>query len=120
MTSLARHALCLATAVLLPLAPLPAQALAKRLDARLDAPGLDRLLWGVSVTDLDGHVLYSRNGDRLFVPASNTKILATVTATVLLGFFTFVLAAEVFATHDPFTAPLVPRTNRELWGCVPW
>src|SRR5664279_6138345 len=85
MTSATRHALCLAIAVLLPLAPLPAQALAKRLDARLDAPGLDRLLWGVSVTDLDGHVLYSRNGDLLFVPASNTKILATVTATALLG-----------------------------------
>ncbi len=107
MTSATRHALCLAIAVLLPLAPLPAQALAKRLDARLDAPGLDRLLWGVSVTDLDGHVLYSRNGDRLFVPASNTKILATVTATALLG-PDFTVKTSVYGTG--------PITNGVLQG----
>jgi D-alanyl-D-alanine carboxypeptidase/D-alanyl-D-alanine-endopeptidase (penicillin-binding protein 4) len=85
MTSLFRGAALLAAILLLPVGPATAQKLARRLDARLDAPGLDRLLWGVSVTDLDGRVLYSRNGDRLFVPASNTKILASVAATALLG-----------------------------------
>src|SRR3990172_12985375 len=85
MTSQLARSLLLAVTVLVPVTATPAQKLAKRLDARLDAPGLDRLLWGVSVTDLDGRVLYSRNGDRLFVPASNVKILAGVAATVLLG-----------------------------------
>ncbi len=85
MTSARCRALLLSIAVLLPFAPTTAQTLAKRLDARLDAPGLDRLLWGVSVTDLDGHELYRRNGNRLMVPASNMKLLASITATALLG-----------------------------------
>ncbi|MES2125005.1 MAG: D-alanyl-D-alanine carboxypeptidase/D-alanyl-D-alanine-endopeptidase [Gemmatimonadota bacterium] len=65
--------------------PAPAQSLAKRLDARLDAPGLNRLLWGVAVTDTNGKLLYGRNADRLFTPASNTKLLVTSVATALLG-----------------------------------
>lgn len=63
----------------------PAQSLTKRLDARLDSPGLDRLLWGVAVTDSSGKLLYSRNAERLFVPASNTKLLVSAVATALLG-----------------------------------
>lgn len=62
-----------------------AQSLAKRLDARLDAPGLDRLLWGVAVTDTNGKLLYGRNAERLFVPASNTKLLVSAVGTALLG-----------------------------------
>lgn len=66
-------------------APAPAQTLVQRLDRRLDAPGLEHLLWGVAVTDLDGHVLYGRNADRLFIPASNTKLVVSVVANALLG-----------------------------------
>lgn len=62
-----------------------AQSLAERIDRRLDGPGLDRLLWGVAVTDLDGHLLFGRNADRLFIPASNTKLVVSVTANTLLG-----------------------------------
>src|SRR5450755_2898477 len=62
-----------------------AQSLAERLDKRLDAPGLEHLLWGVAVTDLDGHLLYGRNADRLFIPASNTKLVVSVVANALLG-----------------------------------
>jgi D-alanyl-D-alanine carboxypeptidase/D-alanyl-D-alanine-endopeptidase (penicillin-binding protein 4) len=62
-----------------------AQSLPARLDARLDAPGLDRLLWGVTVTDLDGRVLYRRNAERLFTPASNAKLLVSATGLALLG-----------------------------------
>lgn len=65
--------------------PAPAQSLAKRLDARLDTPGLDRLIWGVAVTDTSGKLLYGRNANRLFTPASNTKLLVTSVATALLG-----------------------------------
>jgi D-alanyl-D-alanine carboxypeptidase/D-alanyl-D-alanine-endopeptidase (penicillin-binding protein 4) len=64
---------------------LGAQSLAERLDRRLDGPGLDRLLWGVAVTDLDGHLLFGRNADRLFIPASNTKLVVSITANMLLG-----------------------------------
>lgn len=76
-----------ALAALLVTAPaaLPAQSLAKRLDARLDAAGLDRHLWGVEVTDSAGKVLYARNATRLFIPASNTKLLVSAVATALLG-----------------------------------
>ena len=58
--------------------------LARRLDALLDRPPFDRVTWGVSVVDERGRSLYERNADRLFVPASNTKLVVTATATVLL------------------------------------
>ena len=65
--------------------PVSGQSLTERLDRRLDAPGLEHLLWGVAVTDLDGHLLYGRNADRLFIPASNTKLVVSVVANALLG-----------------------------------
>jgi D-alanyl-D-alanine carboxypeptidase/D-alanyl-D-alanine-endopeptidase (penicillin-binding protein 4) len=76
----------LAASLVLTLAgALPAQTLNRRLDARLDGPELNRHLWGVAVTDQDGHLLYGRNADRLFVPASNTKLVVTAVATAMLG-----------------------------------
>lgn len=67
------------------LAPaLGAQSLAKRLDRLLDAPPFDRHHWGVVVLDTTGKVLYGRNATRLFVPASNTKLVVSAAATILL------------------------------------
>ena len=66
-------------------APVTAQSLSRRLDARLDADGLDRHLWGVAVTDLDGRLLFGRNAERLFIPASNTKLVVSAAAIVMLG-----------------------------------
>lgn len=66
-------------------APLHAQSLAQRLDARLDAPSLDRHIWGVAIADLDGKLLYGRNADRMMVPASNTKLVVSAVASALLG-----------------------------------
>ncbi|MEO5798652.1 MAG: D-alanyl-D-alanine carboxypeptidase/D-alanyl-D-alanine-endopeptidase [Gemmatimonadales bacterium] len=80
-----KRILLLLTAACSLTASLSAQSLTKRLDARLDAPGLDRLLWGVAVTDTNGKLLYGRNADRLFIPASNTKLLVSSVATALLG-----------------------------------
>jgi D-alanyl-D-alanine carboxypeptidase/D-alanyl-D-alanine-endopeptidase (penicillin-binding protein 4) len=51
--------------------------LAKALDARLDQPPFDRQLWGVAVLDDRGRVLYARNADRLFIPASTAKIVVS-------------------------------------------
>ena len=77
----------LALCGLLSLAPAGtgAQTLAQRIEHRLDAPGLNRLLWGVAVTDVDGHLLFGRNEDRLFIPASNTKLVVSVAANAMLG-----------------------------------
>jgi D-alanyl-D-alanine carboxypeptidase/D-alanyl-D-alanine-endopeptidase (penicillin-binding protein 4) len=75
-------------ATILPLAllagPLSAQSLARRLDRLLDAPPFDRHHWGVVVLDTTGKVLYRRNADRLFVPASNTKLVVSAMAASLL------------------------------------
>src|SRR4051794_7210057 len=79
--SVARALLCL---VILPVSVLPAQSLAKRLDARLDRPPFNRQLWGVAVADENGKLIYSRNADRLFIPASNTKLVVTAVASALL------------------------------------
>src|SRR4051812_5147744 len=78
---LARALLCLA---FLPVSVLSAQSLAKRLDARLDRPPFNRQLWGVAVADENGKLIYSRNQDRLFIPASNTKLVVSAVASALL------------------------------------
>jgi D-alanyl-D-alanine carboxypeptidase/D-alanyl-D-alanine-endopeptidase (penicillin-binding protein 4) len=56
------------------------KALARRLDALLDAPAFAHQLWGVALLDQHGKLLYSRNADRLFIPASNTKLVVTSVA----------------------------------------
>jgi len=86
MTNRTEQLLRLAPPLLLLLfvSPVEAQSLQKRLDHALDAPPLNRHLWGVAVADTSGKLLYSRNGDRLFIPASNTKLVVTATAAVLL------------------------------------
>ncbi len=66
-------------------APALAQGnLPKRLDARLDAPPFNRHLWGVALVDEKGKLLYGRNADRLFVPASNTKLVVSAVAAAML------------------------------------
>ena len=80
------RSLVVACGVILVLAgPAAGQSLTERLDKRLDAPGLEHLLWGVALTDLNGRLLYGRNADRLFIPASNTKLVVSVVANALLG-----------------------------------
>ena len=68
----------------LPALPASAQTLPKRAAAMLDQPPLDHALWGVAVVDEHGKLVYARNADHLFVPASNTKILVTAVASALL------------------------------------
>jgi D-alanyl-D-alanine carboxypeptidase/D-alanyl-D-alanine-endopeptidase (penicillin-binding protein 4) len=61
-----------------------AQNLTKRLDARLDRPPFNRQIWGVALLDEKGKLLYGRNADRMFMPASNTKIIVSAVAAALL------------------------------------
>ena len=67
-----------------PVLPVAAQSLAKRLDARLDRPPFNRQIWGVALVDERGRLLYGRNQDRLFIPASNTKLVVSAVAAALL------------------------------------
>jgi serine-type D-Ala-D-Ala carboxypeptidase/endopeptidase (penicillin-binding protein 4) len=57
-----------------------------RVDAALSAPGPDKGLWGVLVTDAaSGEVLYERNADKYFTPASDAKLFTTALALATLG-----------------------------------
>ncbi|HET6796654.1 MAG TPA: D-alanyl-D-alanine carboxypeptidase/D-alanyl-D-alanine-endopeptidase [Gemmatimonadales bacterium] len=65
--------------------PLAAQKeLSRRIERRIDAPPFNRQLWGVALVDERGRLVYGYNQDRLFVPASNTKLVVSVVASALL------------------------------------
>jgi serine-type D-Ala-D-Ala carboxypeptidase/endopeptidase (penicillin-binding protein 4) len=58
----------------------------RRAEAALSAAGPDKGTWGVLVTDAaTGEVLYARNADGYFMPASNAKLFTTALALATLG-----------------------------------
>ncbi|HVH67835.1 MAG TPA: D-alanyl-D-alanine carboxypeptidase/D-alanyl-D-alanine-endopeptidase [Gemmatimonadales bacterium] len=59
-------------------------SLEHRVAQLVDTPPFDRASWGIYVVDDRGRVLYQRNADRFSVPASNTKLVVTAAAAVLL------------------------------------
>ncbi|MFN2432687.1 MAG: D-alanyl-D-alanine carboxypeptidase/D-alanyl-D-alanine-endopeptidase, partial [Gemmatimonadota bacterium] len=62
------------------------RALGPALDRLFDSRPFHRALWGVEVVDArTGAVLYERNPERHFVPASNMKLLVAATALEELG-----------------------------------
>jgi D-alanyl-D-alanine carboxypeptidase/D-alanyl-D-alanine-endopeptidase (penicillin-binding protein 4) len=62
------------------------QPLEKRIAQILSAPDLARGFWGIEVVSIpDGKVLYSQNAEKLFTPASNTKLFTTAAALALIG-----------------------------------
>jgi D-alanyl-D-alanine carboxypeptidase/D-alanyl-D-alanine-endopeptidase (penicillin-binding protein 4) len=79
-----RRLLAVAVVTLAIANPGAAQSLRTRVDRLLDAPPFDRATWGVILTDSAGRVLYARNAERLFVPASNTKLVVAAAASALL------------------------------------
>src|SRR5438105_2781699 len=77
--------------VLLPLVPAPVLAGAvdrwsARLEQVINGPNYKQAHWGVLVVDSQtGETVYEHNADRLFIPASVTKIFSVAAALALLG-----------------------------------
>lgn len=64
----------------------PHDPVAKRIETILSAPDLSRGFWGIEVVSLDsGKIVYAQNADKLFTPASNTKLFTTAAALALIG-----------------------------------
>lgn len=63
-----------------------APPLSDRIDTLLQRWQANDAFWGVSIYDVDtGEMLYSRNAERGFLPASNQKLVTTAAALDLLG-----------------------------------
>jgi D-alanyl-D-alanine carboxypeptidase/D-alanyl-D-alanine-endopeptidase (penicillin-binding protein 4) len=63
-----------------------ADDLAKKLEAVMDGPDYVQAHWGVLVVDAkSGDVVYARNPDKLFTPASTTKLFSSAAALIALG-----------------------------------
>ncbi|HEX8945257.1 MAG TPA: D-alanyl-D-alanine carboxypeptidase/D-alanyl-D-alanine-endopeptidase [Gemmatimonadaceae bacterium] len=61
-------------------------ALRAMIDSLADAPEFSNAHWGILIVDPErGDTLYSRNAGKLFMPASNMKILTSATALAQLG-----------------------------------
>jgi serine-type D-Ala-D-Ala carboxypeptidase/endopeptidase (penicillin-binding protein 4) len=61
-------------------------ALAATIDSIVAAPPVHRATWGILVQDAaTGAVLYSRDPERLLIPASNMKLVVTIAALGRLG-----------------------------------
>lgn len=61
-------------------------ALRVMIDSLADAPEFSNAHWGILIVDPErGDTLYSRNAGKLFMPASNMKILTSATAFAQLG-----------------------------------
>ena len=110
--------------------PQAMQNLGARLAARINTvrqqdPRAQRAIWGISVVDLaTGASLYAENADKLFQPASNTKLFTTATALALIGAdYKFVTTVEADKAPDSLgrvagDVVLVGRGDPNLSGRV--
>ena len=95
----------LLTALLaVPLLAAPPKPLQERITGVLSVPDLARGFWGIEVVSLStGETLYSQNADKLFTPASNTKLFTTGAALALIGpDYKFRTTVETTGTLDRY------------------
>lgn len=94
--------LCLLTQV--PLHAASRSPIDKRIDSLISTPELARGFFGIEVVSLkDGKVLYEHNADKLFTPASNTKLFTTAAVLALIGpDYTFRTTVETSGTLDKY------------------
>jgi D-alanyl-D-alanine carboxypeptidase/D-alanyl-D-alanine-endopeptidase (penicillin-binding protein 4) len=87
-----------------PLLAAPVKTLPDRVAAVLSAPDLAQGFWGIEVVSLaTGKTLYSQNADKLFTPASNTKLFTTAAALALIGpDYKFRTTVETTGTLDRY------------------
>ena len=65
---------------------LAGEPLAKKIEAIIDGPNYGHASWGVLFVDAkSGEVVYARNPDKLFAPASVTKLYTCAAAMIALG-----------------------------------
>jgi serine-type D-Ala-D-Ala carboxypeptidase/endopeptidase (penicillin-binding protein 4) len=87
-----------------PLLAAPIKPLPDRIAAVLGASDLARGFWGIEVVSVaTGKTLYSQNADKLFTPASNTKLFVTAAALALIGpDYKFRTTVETTGTLDRY------------------
>src|SRR5215813_10099263 len=79
-------ALCITLALPTEAVRKPRVSLKKQVETILSQPDLSRGFWGIEISSVStGKVLYSLNADKMFTPASNTKLFTTAAALALIG-----------------------------------
>lgn len=101
------------------------KALAARIEKVLSQPDIARGMWGIDVVSVaKGNVLYEQNAEKLFTPASNTKLFTTAAVMALIGpDYKFHTTVESSGTVDKYgrlngDIVLVGRGDPNLSGRV--